>query len=175
MEPSGATRKPRADKPSHAWTQFNSMKEPSGGPKNTRKNVANQRNNATIVPAPETLQEFLRQDAAEDAAQRDNQRCTHHDSRDQKINTHRDLLNQQEEGCSSARRTTKPGTEGELKRRIAVRPETVRVNIGYPRVVVELEPTHSPRTLGNDDRNIDFLHEIQHQQITNPGARDNAT
>ena len=61
---------------------------------------------------------------------------------------HRDLLNQQEEGCNSARRTRKPGTEGEPKRRIAVRPETVRVNIGYLRVVVELEPTTAPETLG---------------------------
>ena len=54
-----------------------------------RKNVANQRNNATIMPAPETLQEFPRQEAAEDAAQRYNQRCTHHDSKDQNINPSR--------------------------------------------------------------------------------------
>ena len=64
-------------------------KRPSGDPKSARKRVAKPRNIATIMPAPETLQEFPRQEAAEDAAQRDNQRCTHHDSRDQNINPSR--------------------------------------------------------------------------------------
>ena len=83
------TRKPRANMPKHASTQCISIKGPSGDPKSARKRVANQRNIATIMPAPETLQEFPRQEAAEDAAQRDNQRCTHHDSGNQNINPSR--------------------------------------------------------------------------------------
>ena len=73
--------------------------------------------------------------------------------------------------------------KGSPKRRIAVKQETVRVNIGYLRVVDELEPTHSPRTLGIDESSwpkppalneMVFLHEIQHQQMK-PGARNRAT
>ena len=75
--------------PNHASTQYISIKQPSGDPKSARKSVANPRNVETITPAPETLQEFPRQEAAEDAAQRDDQRCTHHDSRDQNINPSR--------------------------------------------------------------------------------------
>ena len=86
MEPSGVTRKPRANMPNHASTQRIPIK---GDPKNARKRVANQRNIATIMPAPETLQEFPRQEAAKDAAQRDNKKCTHHDSRNQNINSSR--------------------------------------------------------------------------------------
>ena len=89
MGPLDVTRQPRANRPNHASTQDMSVKEPSEDPMSARKRVANPRSIAKIMPAPETLQEFPRQEAAEDAAQRDNQRCTHHDSRDQNINPSR--------------------------------------------------------------------------------------
>ena len=138
MKPLFVTRKSHAIMSSHTSKQCNSLEWPSEDPTGARKRVAKQRNIVTIMPAPETLQEFPRQEAAEDAAQRNNHRYTH--------------LDPQEEGSDGARRTTKPGTEWVAKPRNAVRHETVRVNIGYLRVVNELEHTHSPRTLGIDDK-----------------------
>ena len=73
-------------------------------------------------------------------------------TRGTRISTLRDPLDPQEEGCSDARRTTKPGTEGEAKLRSAVRQEIIRVEKGYLKVVDDLELTHSPRTLGIDDK-----------------------
>ena len=68
------------------------------------------------------------------------------------MSTHRDPLNPQEEGCSGTRRTTKPGTEGEAKPRSAVKQEIIRVDKKYLNVDDDLELTHSPRTLGIDDK-----------------------
>ena len=73
-------------------------------------------------------------------------------TRGTRISTLRDPLNPQEEGCSGARRTTKPGTEGEAEPHSAVRQEIIRVDKEHLRVVDDLEHAHSPRTLGIDDK-----------------------
>ena len=67
-------------------------------------------------------------------------------TRGTRISSFRDLLDPQEEGCSGARRTTKPSTEGESKPRSAVRQKIIRVDKGYLKVVDDLEHIHSPRT-----------------------------
>ena len=138
--------------PNHTSKQCISIRGPSGDPKSARKRVANPRNIATIMPAPQTLQEFPRQEAAEDAAQRDNQGCTHHDSRNQNINPSRPAENPQEEGCSGARRTTKPGTEGEAKPRSAVRQEIIRVDKGISQGRRRPGTNPQPKTLGNEEK-----------------------
>ena len=144
-------RKPRANMPSHTSKQCISIKRPSGDPKSARKRVTNPRNISTIMPAPETLQELPRQEAAEDAAQRDNQRCTHHDSVNQNINPSRPagptrgrLQWRKKDNETRHRREVKP--------RSAVRQEIIRVEKGYLKVVDNLELTDSPRTRGIDDK-----------------------
>ena len=73
-------------------------------------------------------------------------------TRGTRITTLRDQLDPEEAGCNGARRTTKPGTEGEAKPRSAVKQEIIRVGNGYLKVVDDLELTHSPRILGIDDK-----------------------
>ena len=103
MEPSDAPRKPRAN--SRATQARNSTQQKNHQLTGARKNVVNQRNNATIMPAPETLQGFPRQEAAR-MQHREITREAPITTRGARISTHRDPLNPQGEGCSGARRTT---------------------------------------------------------------------
>ena len=148
MKPSDATRKPRANMPNHASTQYISIKELS-------------RVQGRVSQTHETSRRScLHQKPCRSSRGRRRQRTQHSEiTRDApittqgtRISTLRDPLDPQEEGCSDARRTTKPGTEGEAKLRSAVRQEIIRVEMGYLKVVDDLELTHSPRTLGIDDK-----------------------